>query len=190
MIEEKISIKRESVWASPINPPTKIDEKMISMYKLRFEQEFPQTIKRGLIFWIVNKIKRIIQGHASPTLISHLWKGAAPNLIESAIKTNIPKKESTTPKILRVEPKINKIDANVWVKKYLIAASLLNLSFTTKSKGIKDKVFNSNPNHEINKDGAETTNNTLIKILTTNKKIEGESHIGKEVKPINGAWAH
>jgi hypothetical protein len=88
---------------------------------------------------------------------------------------------------LRVEPKINRIDANVWVKKYLIAASLLNLSFTTKSKGIKDKVFNSNPNHEINKDGAETTNNTLIKILTTNKKIEGESHIGKEVKPINGA---
>lgn len=167
-----------------------MDRKIINIYKLKFEQRLPHIIRRGLIFWIVSKIKRITQEHASPTLINHLWKGAAPSLIESAIKIKILEKEFVSPKIFKVEPKINKIDANVWVKKYLIAASLLNLFFSTKSKGMKDRVFNSNPTHEINKDGAEATNSTLTKILIINKDIEGESHTGKEVRPINGAWAH
>lgn len=126
----------------------------------------------------------------SPTVISHLWKGAAPNLIAKAMVIIILKIKVLSKKTTKIDEKMNKIEARVWVKKYLIAASLLNLSLANNNRGIKVRVFNSSPSQEINNEGAEITNNTLIKIPNLNKKIAGVSHIGKEVKPINGAWAH
>lgn len=100
----------------------------------------------------------------------HLWKGAAPSLI--------------------LNPNRIKIEASVWVRKYLIEASLVNLDFFDKRRGINANVLSSNPTQEMNREGEEIIRHILVKILIIIKSKEGESQIRKEVLPINGAWTH
>jgi len=115
----------------------------------------------------------------SATVISHLWKGAAPNLIANPTKIKVsPSSESKTP-ILKSPPTKKSKDAKVWVKKYLIEHSLENFLLNVSKIGIKAKVFNSNPSQEIKIEQDEKTKKTLRKILIENKKIEGVSHIWK-----------
>lgn len=85
--------------------------------------------------------------------------------------------------------KINNTEAKVWVKKYLIADSEDVLLLVSIKKGTKTKVFNSNPNQQINKEEEEATKNILKRILIKNNPKAGESHTGKKVEPIDGAWA-
>jgi len=119
----------------------------------------------------------------------HLWKGAAPSLI-----LNPNRRTSTlnfSPKVKSASPPIRiKIEASVWVRKYLIEASLVNLDFFDKRRGINANVLSSNPTQEMNREGEEIIRHILVKILIIIKSKEGESQIRKEVLPINGAWTH
>ena len=69
----------------------------------------------------------------------------------------------------------------------MIEDSLLDLVFKMSNRGIKVRVFNSRPTQLIKREDDDKTRITLKKILTPNKKIVGESHTGKEARPINGA---
>lgn len=120
---------------------------------------------------------------------SQLWNGAPPNLILIPTIKQTRQNEDWKSNRLPRRAKINRTEANVWVKKYLIADSEDVLLLVAIKKGTKTKVFSSNPSQQINKEEEEITKNTLKKILTENNPKAGESHIGKKVEPIDGAWA-
>ena len=63
----------------------------------------------------------------------------------------------------------------------MIDASLVNLDFFNRRRGINARVLSSNPTQDRNKEGEEATKHILVKILKTIKNKEGESHIRKEV---------
>ena len=170
------------VWIIPIKAPT-IKDNQIGI-KIQEEEGWGLIkINKGLIFWIVNKINKVIQDSGSTIPGSQEWNGAAPNLIirlTNKIKFICIKLKGN--KILNK----NRIDANVWVRKYLIADSLEDLLFTFKIRGIKANVFNSNPTHLNIKDGDAKIINTLLIIQIINKIIEGLINIRK--KEISYRW--
>lgn len=171
-----------------MKPPTNTEIKITKILKSFKWLPDNQTINKGLIFWTVNKINKRTQEQDSATVKSHLWKGAAPNLIDNPMNKN---KTQISPKLAKLtnNPRINRIEARVWVKKYLIAASEVSFLFITKSKGMKAKVFNSKPTHLTNNEGEDKIIKILKTILKKNKSTEGDKNIGKKVWPIDGAWA-
>lgn len=81
---------------------------------------------------------------------------------------------------LKIAPKINKIEAKVWVRKYLMADSLDVLFEELKIIGINLNVFNSNPTHLKNNEGEDKI--IIILVITQLKKRinEGLINIGKK----------
>lgn len=146
----------------------------------RVEGRNPHIIKSGLIFWIVSSVNKPPQLKTSDTLKSQVWKGAAPNLIPK-LTTNKSLAKTLRPIKNKRALKIIKIEARVWVKKYLIEASLEIELFLPNRIGKNASVFNSSPIHEINKEGEEITRMILEKILKIINTKAGESHIRKEV---------
>jgi hypothetical protein len=119
----------------------------------------------------VRRVNKGTQPIDSAIEISHLWKGAAPSF------TLNPNKRVSDPNpLIRI-----KSEAKVWVRKYLIEASLESLDFFTSKIGMNAKVFNSNPIHAMNMEGDEITKKILVRILKDIRKIEGENHIREEV---------
>lgn len=180
LIDEKVKISRALVWINPIKPPTSTEIIIIKIFKKFSWLPDTQISNKGLIFWTVSKTNKTTHEQDSATVKSQLWKGAAPNLIDN------PKNKNkiqilTGPNKLISSPKINKTEARVWVKKYLIAASDVSLFFLIKSRGIKAKVFNSKPTHLINKEGEDKIIVTLKTILKINNNNEGDKNIGKKV---------
>lgn len=176
LIEEYINKDRIWVWTIPIKAPTTKQDQIGMVNKKQVGWGLTK-IKRGLIFWIVNKINKEPQERDSTIPGSHEWKGAAPNLIMIPTKMNklliVKSNGSTT-------PKRKKIEAKVWVRKYLIADSFEDLLFELRIKGINAKVFNSNPIHLNINEGEEVTIKILLIIHKKNKIIEGLINIGEK----------
>lgn len=80
-------------------------------------------------------------------------------------------------------------EAKACVRKYLIEESLRPLELFKSKRGIKARVFTSNPTQHKIKEDEEETNIKLKKIITKNNKVEGVNQIGEEIKSIVGAWA-
>lgn len=173
-------MSRGLVWINPIKPPTNTETKITAKHKFLSCKSRSHMINKGLIFWIVKRTNKTTQVEDSAIVKSQLWKGAAPNLIQSPKKTKryIKKLASISP---ASNPTTNKIEARVCVKKYLTAASEENLFFLRTSKGIKANVFNSNPSHLTNKEEDDKIKNILVKILKINNTSDGDRNIGEKV---------
>lgn len=120
----------------------------------------------GEIFCQVIKISELAQERPSITSGNQAWKGAKPSLVAKAVF------------IIRLSMKIieedlyrksqiaeNKMieEAMDWIKKYLIEDSAAFLVSLGKFIiGIKDKIFNSRPNHILKNEEDETTINVLV----------------------------
>lgn len=138
-------------------------------------------IKRGLIFWMVKRTNKIIHGKDSTILGIQAWKGAAPNLI--LILKRI--RKSTRNFKFKVssgnEIAIKKIiEANVCLKKYLIAFSLLNVLFDLNKRGIKLSVLSSRASQFRKIDALEQTIAILKITDLKNKKSIGDANIWRE----------
>mgnify|MGYP003329456371 CR=1 FL=1 len=122
-------------------------------------------------------MNKLDQDKASTIPGNQEWNGAAPSLI-IILTSNIRFKFTILKgsKIL----KRNRTDAKVWVRKYLIADSLEDLLFKFKIRGIKAKVFNSNPTHLNIKEGDAITIKVLVIMHIINRIIEGFKNIGKK----------
>lgn len=177
-MEEYVISDRVWVWIIPMKAPT-IKESQIGI-KIQEEKGCGLIrINNGLIFWIVNNINKDIQGIASTIPGSQEWKGAAPSLIIILVnRIMFICIKFKGRRILRR----NKTEANVWVRKYLIADSLEDLLFIFKIKGIKANVFNSNPTHLNIKEGDARIIIILLITHNVNKIIEGFKNIGKKEK--------
>lgn len=186
-MEEKVISNRVLVWTKPIDAPNTKEIIITPSNTPWLSTPKPHIIASGLTFCNVNKINKTPHPTPSATLKIHLWKGAAPNLILNPTRTKISPKKANPPK-KHTPPRKTKIDANVWVKKYLIDPSLLNLDFCISIRGKNAIVFNSRPTHETKREGEETTKKILIKILINIRTTEGESNTREEVEPISGAW--
>lgn len=106
----------------------------------------------GAIFCHVNRIKLLNQFNPSITSGNQKWKGAAPIFVNNAELMIIIKywfklkKNDEFMDIIIIINKIN-IEAKVWVKKYLIEASLEYIFLYIENKGIIEIILISNPIH-------------------------------------------
>lgn len=106
----------------------------------------------GAIFCHVNRIKLLNQFNPSITSGNQKWKGAAPIFVNNAELVIIIKywfklkKNDEFMDIIIIINKIN-IEAKVWVKKYLIEASLEYIFLYIENKGIIEIILISNPIH-------------------------------------------
>lgn len=156
-MEEKARIFRIEVWLNPEIAPTIADIRA-KMMRL-FEWKRIDKIVRGEIFCQVKRRRELIQFIPSRTSGNQKWNGAIPSFVQSAnvIKTFGERIKYTPLKRKKnMELKITREEAIAWIKKYLMAASLLFLLFSKLIiKGIKDIRLISRPIHIPNKEEEE-----------------------------------
>lgn len=126
LIDEKAIKDRIADWFKPPKAPIKLDRIIaIIIHNLFIHKEIAII---GVIFCQVDKIKQFIHLNPLITLGNQKWKGAAPIFIKREIfiteDVKLYKKELSLIKIMK---KSNLIDVKVWIKKYLIIASDINI---------------------------------------------------------------
>lgn len=121
------------------------------------KDENERQIMRGLSFWIVKITNIEDQDRKGVSEGSQEWKGAAASLMRRD-------KENNKIKFGKIILSNKKIEARVCVRKYLIAASLVEILDDERRSGIKAKVFNSKPIHLKGRDEEEKVRITLIAI--------------------------
>lgn len=130
--------------------------------------------------------------HPSPsaTIGNHIWKGAAPILINKAIDNKYC--ENITPVVIVEDANRIMAEASAWVRKYFRLASDENWLVSEEIRGIKDNRFSSRPIHTVNQEEEETA--IIIPNVKVEKKRrwEGIKRIKKRgvYTLINGVWAH
>lgn len=120
----------------------------------------------GVIFCQVDRIKQFI--HLSPliTLGNQKWKGAAPIFMRREIFKIIKVRLFIHGYIFSIIIKNNKlIEVRVWIKKYLIMASDINILKFSTINGINDIKLISNPIQIPNQEWEVTE----IKVLEINR---------------------
>lgn len=163
---------RTLVWATPPQPP-KIAELRTLTQTSELGSNFVKIIK-GIIFWKVKNINKDPQSIILTSLMTQLWNGAAPSLINNpTVKALLKSNENFIKTLL----KRIIIEAKVWIRKYLIELSLDRLDLYRSKRGRKAKVFSSNPIQHNNKELKDMTIKILKKILNINKTRLGETPI-------------
>lgn len=143
-------------WFNPPRAPTKA---LIALAERAIFNLMEEIRIKGAIFCHVkikihwNQFKNIL------TWGNQKWNGASPAFISrAAVKTisRFSKFSDSSLKNFKFTPKINKIEAMAWDKKYLIEASVI-LEFKSESiRGIILIKLISNPNHLVNQELADT----------------------------------
>lgn len=156
-------------WFNPPKEPTKAE--IILAVKAYLTLMAVIKIK-GAIFCQVkikihwNQFKNIL------TWGNQKWKGANPAFIKSALINKSSKfskfKVSCVIK-LRLTPKIKRIDAIAWDKKYLIEASVILAFNSTSIRGIMLIKLISKPTHLVNHELADTAIDVPIIKIKINK---------------------
>jgi len=144
------------IWFNPPIAPATADNTLAVIANLKFIE---QIKIKGAIFCHENKSIHWNQFKYILTWGNQKWKGANPAFIKRAevkIISRFSKFKYSWFKNLKFTPKINKIDAIAWVKKYLIEASV-SLEFNFESiRGIILIKLISNPSHLVNQELEDT----------------------------------
>lgn len=166
LIEEYAIIFFILTWFKPWIPLIK-DEKITTKFIIIEFFNVIIIIIIGAIFCHVSIIKQLNQVKPSITSGNHQWNGAIPSFIKSenwVIEKIIFEKMFFSN--IKIE-KINKVEANLWTKKYFIPDSLEYKLFFVTMIGIIDKRLISTPIH-INSHEYEVT---VINDLTIRELI-------------------
>lgn len=154
-IEEYANSGRRLVWFIPPIPPTrapnKIENKITGFDELL---NINKKISIGLIF--CHEIRTSAIGHLNFDIIigNHQWHGVIPSFIRSLInkvvKIKLFEKIVSVWKFWIIIIEIIKVEAQAWVKKYLVVASVSWFIEGVIIIGMNDKRFSSKPIHIIN----------------------------------------
>jgi hypothetical protein len=126
LIDEKAINDRSADWFNPPKAPIRLDKIIAVIIQNLFIHKEIAII--GVIFCQVDKIKQFVHLNPLITLGNQKWNGAAPIFIKREIfiieDVKLDIKEFSLIKIIKNS---NLIDVKVWIRKYLIIASDMNI---------------------------------------------------------------
>ena len=145
------------VWFSPPNDPTAADTRIKKVVVLDDEKYDIKT--NGAIFCQIKTMAQCIQGSLIIIWGNQKWNGAIPALVAIAIKITGFIIELKFIAMLRGSAEAKKIkntEAIACTRKYLMAASVVELFRLLKIKGINLIKLISSPSQQVNQELAET----------------------------------